>query len=339
VNTFQKIQRKARSPKKAIESTVDRFVENYEEFEQWHNSFESGTRYNYCCSRTWFDHVQERHQELRKTIGGIRIHSALELKDYQRAASESSCRVTIDQIVGLLPGYLGFYGLNRRDFLVPTLPSGMRIGKHLIFYAERIAKLNREQIQTLNNLIARLGEHWANARTTKQTIHTTLTTSAKGFVLLGHYGPDNGSCFGQTSANVSHKYNLAERENTFVLLIKNNKGRVDEPQNSQNTIARMWGFYKSNINGGTVNFCNFYARNSQYDNLLNGNALEICRQQAAGILKVETKSIKHTENAISIAGTNHIPHQYKPIWHNSTAKQNWTFYTGDHIETQFLEFK
>lgn len=305
-------------------------IESYETFSKWSNSFFE--RYGGMRPRlpNWFNDVQKAHEDIREIIGDVRSSTIVEVEGFQGTPDVDACKPIIDAIFNKLPYLYGDTPIRKEHLFSPTLSNGRKTGKALLQYAERYSKVQypdpniaKAFLDILNNDVAKLGEQWAKVKTTDQEVVCLITTAAKAFVALGHFGPDNNSCWGQSGGNCNHKYLLGTIPDTFVCLIKTTSSRVEEPLDSKTVLGRLWGFIRNDI----VNFCNFYPA----PGFCEGNALEICRGAAASILG------EHPED-ISVLKDKIVVPQERGIWHNHKPGQpNWSFYKkGKDIKVQTL---
>lgn len=320
MNIFQELSKTKRSlfGRKRPLTESPHLVENYEEFDPWFRTFiRMGTKYDsYQPSKlsTWFDSVQDAHLEIRKRLDGFQINSHFDLKDIQRSAEMSSAGPIISHICTILPAYKSTYYLKTQDLLSPTMRDykGIKTSKHISEYA-KVANLSDDQKKELDRLLSALGNEWAKARVKEQKVFTTLSTEAKAFALLGHYGADWNSCFKQGGAKNSNKFHLGECENTFVFLVHdtNCKG-VDS---SSKNWARAWGFFDPKQN--VVNFTNLYLTK----HLSQGNALEIMKLQAAQLLNANPSDVKSADDLIDRSPGLDI--------HLNNNNDTISFYVGD----------
>ena len=320
MNIFQEMTRTKRKffgPKRPITESPH-LVEDFREFKDWYDRF---LRVNVAYEiykpphlPTWFDAVQDAHLEIRRHIDGMSITGKYELNDVQRPAEFSDCKPIIAVIENLLPMYLNDFYLGRHDLLLPNISRyrGVKTGKHITEYADKI-QLDPDKRKQLNKALSDLGNEWAKCRVKRETVFTTLSTEAKAFMLLGHYGADDGSCFRQGGAKNSNKYNLAECENTFVFLVHkdSNTGVESSSQNS----ARAWGFF--NIKERVVNFSNLYV--GKY--FSQGNAIELMRLQAASLLNANPDEVKVAKSLVDRTPGVSI--------HLNHGEDTSSFYVGD----------
>jgi hypothetical protein len=313
-NLFERIQKTVPKTK----SIKKEFKDNPEEFFGWFAKFHNKERgYAPGSVPAFFDNVEKKHADIREIINGVRVNNEFVLDNIRLQPDAAKIDPLIDELSRVLPYYLVDNLFERAVLYKPNLDNGMRTGKHIAQYAAR--NYPSSYIERVNNIVSKLGECWANTKTITVTLNTTLSTSAKAFVMLGHYGPDNASCFGQTGCNAINKFTLAECKNTFVFLIKDKEGRIYEPTNSKNTLARLWGFM--DIENKVVNFCNYYSRH-----IRDSEAFETCKRQAAQMLNIPLENVACTHNVIRIGPGVNI------FLNNRRAGQPlWSFHNKDSV--------
>ncbi len=335
MRVFNKIQKQKYGKSKRIHVSK-RLLENssspksdYKEFHSWFQEFiEREKGYRPENIHSWFKSVEENHNELRKLIGGVRKHFIVRMEDTQSPADIIACKPYIDSIRDNMSTYIDGVHVKYSDMLNANMPTGIKTSKHIMQYAANLSKiglLKPECRKNVEKAVAKLGEQWAKAKTHKQEITVTISTAPKAFALIGHYGPDDCSCFRQGNTNAQHKFNLAVLSNTFVALFREGNIIVDEPKDSKNVRARMWGFY--NPMDEVINFCNFY-RQGQFPN---GNALSALKEVCGTLFDTSADEIKCTDNIIRID-------QSCKVYHNVNSEQNWSLCSKDkkYIDQQIL---
>lgn len=317
MNLFTKIQRSTK--KRPAKKTKFQSDETFSEFNTWYSEF--CDRHGHALPRmisleAWFDLVNLSHEEIREAIGGIRSYNVFDIESGLSPASMDKCRPIIDRLNRILPNYKYYYGFDDGIFLNQYIQYGgreIKLTKHIMNYAHAMGVGYNEK--DLNKVFADLGEQWAQAKPVKDTVHMYVSTSCRAFVLLGHYGPDNHSCFNNRGCNRTHKFNLGQSDNTFVALFRRKPCRVPDPINSDATLARMWGFYSKKQK--TVNFCNYYERLRAQDRFTLRALREACQMQAAKILGIPSGDVKLSERVIRITNNK--------AFHNCSGLVNWTF--------------
>ncbi len=240
---------------------ISPYVDSFDEFEDWFANKFVPRNGGYIPGHrpSWFKRIETSHEKIRKFLGGMRFERKIKLKSQQQSAKKDDVKKIVQEILRIVPDYLEYYGYKEDVFLLPTIPQGthslIRVGKHLRTHADArfINDLDKAtKLKQLDKLISQLGEIWAKSRTSDLELEVNLTTSPKSFVLLGHYGPDQDSCFRQGSDKTSHKYVLAQSKNTFVLVLS----KIDEKKGKVKNLARCYGF--TNDDFTVFNCSNYY---------------------------------------------------------------------------------
>lgn len=275
----------------------------------------------------WFNRVESSHNDLRKRIGGIRKQVFYKLSSAQNPISKKDAEPYVRDIMEIVPQYLNGYGFTEDVFLLPTIQQGthsvFKTGKHIRTYAsshvrdQRVAGDSKPKLARLDKALSELGNLWAKARTSESELEATLSTSAKSFVLLGHYGPDSDSCFRNGSDKTNHKFVLGQTPNTFAFSIS--KRHPTKPKNIN--VFRAFGWIDNNV----VNFVNPYL----LAGFAEGDAIETMRRVSSEILN---EDVDVTEDACLIAGTGEANNG---IYNNPYGR--WSFTTkGRKIGPQTL---
>lgn len=254
---------------------------------------------------------KENHNQLTAILGGETIKYKIVVRVTQEPMEDDQCAIYQKEIIKILPQFFNHYGLNYAILRYPLCkynivvagknkPRQINTGKFIMGYADRFCKLSTQQKIDLHKIVQTLGQKWAKLKNFDKEYLISISTSPIAFTMIGHYGPDNNSCFRHGKENWRHKFKLAsEYKNTFVFLIKektmDNKYRV---------ISRQWGFY----NDGMFNICNLYMIKLQ-DTIvekINHKIFEMLSKQEMRIHK----------NLIAISRDK--------VYHN-TQKHDWTF--------------
>ncbi len=318
--------------KSNLTATSGKLSENFKQFTEWYESFckKHGSRPEYI-GKDFFDDIQNNHAEIRKVLGGIRTNTNFELKEVYSKGDEDVIFNLTNDIYSIFPNYFYESEIDDVDFLVPKLPCGMKCSKHVLQYARDKKVLHsydnyrydsrQSATKALEKVVEKLGQEWSKCKVRNQKLTSTITTAAKAFILLGHYGPDSDSCFYEHGSNRACKLLLASCKNSFVFLARDGDSKANEPEDSKSTLARMWGWF--NPKDRVVNFCNLYA--DSHD-LPTGNIRELCKLQSAKILGVNPKDVKLAQENITINAD---------VYHNE-CENDWSFYTGDKCSPQVL---
>lgn len=209
----------------------------------------------------WFDRVEKSHTSLRALLGGTRFEKKIKIKSQQGSLNPEDVYDEVNVINQLLPGFLNYHGYDASVLLTPNINQGShsstRIAKTIQTYAAKQVKdrrLTTNGLQEIETMLSKLGEKWGKARTSDIELDVTITTSAKAFALLGHYGPDIDSCFRQGSERPIQKYVLGQTDNSFVCLISQH----DKVKNKDRVVSRSFGFFTDELK--IAHFCNYYFR-------------------------------------------------------------------------------
>jgi hypothetical protein len=236
-------------PKKSREAT---FTSWYKQFVNFNGGFKLEDPAGFSRK------VTNSKKQLRELLGGVRKIQKIELKERIIPLSESAARHYLDIIIRYLPTYLREYDLKRSDLLNPTLEKfkGIKTTKHILTFARKFFNgTSHYHYDEVRYATEGLGGLYSTSKITAGTYWVNISTAPQAFALLGHYGPDTGSCFSQHGVNKSHKYSLAQSKNTFVIVISNKEISQENPQR-KSTCARAWGFYNAKDN--TFNVSNVY---------------------------------------------------------------------------------
>lgn len=249
--------------------------DDFDAFTKWLEVFRSRNGGWYPGDiKGWFDRVNQSHQFLRTKLGGIRREYNISLKSQQKPIAMADALPFINEILNIVPGYLekDKLPLTKEVFLQPTMSRGthqaIRVGKDVRAYAELILRYSLDkasQMKKLDTALAKLGELWARAKTSETELEATISTSPRSFMLLGHYGPDQDSCWRQGSDKTRDKYALGQSPNTFTVTIAAHKN------NKLKNVARCFGW--TNEYFETINTANYYFA----DKFSEGDGLEILK--------------------------------------------------------------
>lgn len=248
-------------------------------------------------NRTWAKLVDQNHQNLRNFLGGTLIERKVEI---QADVGSVSLDEIIDQVTiikNILPEYLHHNGFAEQVFTESTIRDGthnaIKVGKHISNYAHVWLRNNftsSAEIDSKNKAIgqamSKIGAVFAKKKTCSQTLYVTLSTTAKSFALLGHYGPDEDSCFRQGSDKTNHKYTLGANKDTFVLTI----AHLDKKGSIRN-VGRLIGFASADFK--VFNVFNLYSKKE----LSEANAIKTLEVFFSELLQSE---VLMAENASAI---------------------------------------
>ncbi len=217
----------------------------------------------------WYEEVEKRHKTLREFIGGIRLEKDIKIESNQGPVEQHQIEHFINEILAILPNYLKEYGYTESVFLEPMIRLGthnaIKLSKHVRTYAQNTLKNDLDgakKLAYLETTLSKMGEVFARKKTIEEELKITLTTSPRSFALLGHYGPDEDSCFRQGSDKTADKYCLGQSENTFIVVVQKiiNGKKV--------CVSRAFGFFSKDLS--VCNVCNVYFS----ENITEGNVLK-----------------------------------------------------------------
>lgn len=249
--------------------------------------------------------ANESHQQIRDLIGGLSISRKIELPNSEGYAKYTECEPYILRIMANLghryqnqvlnPAFVSLHDLCKGTVTVGK--RSVRTGKHIMDFAQRYKLCNNTQLTQLSKDISKLGEIWAEAKTKKQEFYLNLDTSYEAFIKLGHYGCDNGSCFGQERSRENDKHSLAQRSNTFVMYFTT----TEAPELNFETRAavRLWGAI--NPNNRLLSISNIYTNGD----IPRGNMLKAVKDFTAELFLTPPERIKESTRLLR------VPHVYQ----------------------------
>jgi hypothetical protein len=295
-------------------------TENFEEFNNWFNSFlERNGGYTPFHKQHWFNKVEKHHQNIRKYLNGIKVQKIYNIEETQYQASKEEVYSIIDKIKTYIPYFMGDCGLVPEDLLLPTKEDGThnvrKVAKLIRTYAEKHIRTSEIMLE-IDKFLAALGNAWAKTRTEKSELEITLSTSAKSFCLLGHYGPDPDSCFRQGSDKTPHKFVLGQNPNTFVITIS----KFNEKKGKNINVARCFGFASEDFR--IFNLSNYYF----VPGFQEGNAIEVIKKLLG---EIWNDSVSFYEDRVTINS--------RLIYQNPYGR--WSFCKGkkEFVDKQVLE--
>lgn len=219
----------------------------------------------------WFDKVEQNKVNIRKLISGHKLQ-----KFYTIASSQSS--LPPDQTLQLakeleqyLPRYFQDYKYDHTIFNNPTIPNGshnsIKVTKHIRTYAQQFLGKDHPYLKNVDLFLNKLGEAWAKVRSSDCKLEITISTWAKAFVLLGHYGPDEDSCWRQGSNHPHDKYIFGQAKDSFVITI----AEFSDKKNKYINSGRCIGFLQDD---NTIGISNYYFKKRFQE----GNAIGAIRK-------------------------------------------------------------
>jgi hypothetical protein len=300
--------------------------DSFETFKTWSEKFKQRNGgYFPPHLKGWYDAVEKNHEFIRKYIGGIRKEFHFNLKSQQNAVSTQDAAPFIDALLALVPTYLEAHVYTKDVFLKPTIPSGthnvIKISKHFRSYAEALLRYDNDKVIKLKEIdknLAKLGEVWAKSRTSNVDLEATISTSPRSFMLLGHYGPDQDSCFRQGSDKTRDKFVLAQSPNTFTISI----AKKQDGKDKYNNVARCFGW--TDLYFKTAHTANYYLTTGFPE----GDGIEV--------LKRIFSSLWNDECEIhDVAQAQYIPEN--TVFHNPYGR--WTFTKGKDSPVKSVDFR
>ncbi len=224
------------------------------EFQKWYDNFYSINK-GLRIYDSWFNQVEENHHDLRKFLGGINVSRKVEIDRDDDSIEYRYIKDLVENLIFAIPEYFYENPINPTAFRSPMTMIGsrkMRWTTVISFWIDKKIKLGASlDKKAVDKILSKMGEVWAANRLKKEEIYVNIGTAAEDFVLIGHYGPDNKSCFKQGGQHQIDKYILGAAPNTFVLLLSH------EPTRSIGKIeGRLWGIANPSLN--VFNVCNSY---------------------------------------------------------------------------------
>lgn len=251
-----------------------------QEYNQWlHAGFfqRNGGWYPHDIAE-WFNKVQDSHRDICNFLNADIICRSYNLDSLQKPIDTNvePAKSIIDRILYIAPTFCQDYKFTRSVFEYPVASIGnhdaVKVSKMLTRYAKDYG-IATEYIKELDKLLSSLGEIWAKSRTNQSSLNVTLSTTPKAFTLLGHYGPDNNSCFRQGSTSPYDKFIFGQSKNTFVVTVS----KFDEKKKKDKNVARAFGWFDNN---------SFYIRNYYFvEGFQEGDFLAVCEKLFSELLK------------------------------------------------------
>ena len=226
-------------------------IEDYDQYNNWKNGFvDRHTGIN--PNKRWFNSVQSAHKDLRNFIGGIRYSLDIEIKQNDQDSLPRNIREDfLDQIaceIGyeLLESIFDEDPINVIGNTYATYNGRqVKVSKHIRTNTKREWGKDSPRLNIVDDLLSSLGQKIEQWQPKDRECTVEMYTSAKSFMMLGHYGCDTCSCFKQGGERQYDKINLGQTKNTFVLVIK------DHNTEKKNDI-RCWGFANADFSNFTV---------------------------------------------------------------------------------------
>lgn len=287
--------------------------EDFEKFQRWFVADFMGRNGGFCPTDLlrWHTKVSKAHASLRHKMKCVKAQALIKLTSGQKIPSEQVIKPIADKIQKLIPEYLTHYSFEPNIFQNPLIPSinhgthkTVKLTKHIANFT--LENFGANKTREVDKHLSELGNIWSKYKTSDTELEITFSTTAKGFSLLGHYGPDKDSCFRQQSDKTTDKFTLGQTKDTFIITI----AKFDKDKNKYKNVARCFGFANNNFQA--FNLCNYYFKNTFRE----GDALESIKfflEQLFDIkLTLHSKLIKITDG----------------VYHNPYG--NWSFLTENY---------
>lgn len=229
-------------------------ISSYEEFEKWYlNTFiKRNGGFTPSDLKEWYSKVESRHNKIRVLIGGRKIQKFYDIEACDYSSENKQIDSIGDQICEILPAFLIDNAFDKNIFYKQTIQdsshSSRKLSKIIAQYSHSYLRNNFssersviDKQKKVESLVSQLGKIWQKSRTSNIKLEITLSTTATGFILLGHCGADRDSCFRQSSTKEKHKYCIAQSNETFVITV----GKPLENGKIKN-VARYIGFLSNN---------------------------------------------------------------------------------------------
>lgn len=194
----------------------------------------------------WYSTIDKNHIKIRQLLKDKTIQKTYNLTSMQKPIDVNSDAVSniINRLEEIDPKFLKNLALTREDFQYPIVTHGThnakRLSKVLSQYFKDILYNNISTLLEVEKLISTLGIIWAKNKTNSCNLEITLSTNARAFALLGHYGPDKDSCFRQGSTSPHDKWIFAQSQDTFVISVSQPN---EKKKNKRENVARALGWF------------------------------------------------------------------------------------------------
>lgn len=235
----------------------------------------------------WLKKIDEKHVRIRNLLGGsirsfnFKINSVQNpLPDEIKSEFVSKLKKINNDIftkLDISPDHLDYPLVANGTHNVIKTPKFL--GTKIAFAYDNGA-IDAQQRANINMILADLNNEWPKCKTSSMDIKVTISTTPRGFALLGHYGPDEDSCFRQNSSARYDKYVLAQNLDTFVITMS--PLNMSRPKNTMRAV----GFLSQS--GHVLNITNCYLA----PRFQEGNAIEA--------IKLLCKEILNFKNPIKL---------------------------------------
>lgn len=222
---------------------------NAARFNKWWNFFEDenpmDTSYPSIVTETarkdFVSEVDECHQDIRKKLGGNALRAKVSLKKEQYPINVQGVRWSLfDNLYPPTQTLYQFISRNADKLVKPTIKISENNEQRVAKWIKDNFKIefpeHKDELETIEfqRFLSSLGDKWSNFRSGEIDLEVTISTTPKAFMLLGHYGADDCSCFQNGGEREFDKIELARYPNTFVVTLHT---LGEQRQN----VGRAWG--------------------------------------------------------------------------------------------------
>lgn len=201
----------------------------------------------------WIRRCDHAHEDVREVLGTDIVNVDVEIKDSQSPVNWDEYPEMKAEIQANLFNFFKHYRYDIDFLSTPTYQknshSTIKVGKFIRSYYAQVG--NNEKLKSIEVLLSKVGDIWAKHRTGNRSGCLTVSTKPKGFILLGHYKPDNDSCFREGSTSPRDKFVLAQTKDTIVVTLSEYK----EDKKKHINIARSFGFIDTDNKNVHVTNC------------------------------------------------------------------------------------
>jgi hypothetical protein len=226
-----------------------------QEFSNWYSSFLEDYG-GVVVDGNWFARYEANHKNLQKFLGGISKTETVEVQLQEVPKIPEQLLVPyVNDLYRLIRGYFSEYNIDYLSMAFPNVSNpkfkNMKWGKHISTWMERSDVPEQTKI-SVNKILSKMGELWANAKIEYGKFDVTITTDPRAFIRIGtYYNTDTGSCFRPGSSNQIHKYIIGQSKNTFVGFVTH-PGYVLEFNKSIQPVSRFFGFANDDFDRFTL---------------------------------------------------------------------------------------
>lgn len=252
--------------------------------------------------RNWLQRVDKAHQKIRKQIGDVRC--IVDIKLDKNSGCTNVPKRLLNELEGFVGTIVGKEGLNKAkiDFSilndVTTVDNHKREVRTSRFIRRQLEKVVKDHISTVkkngsaspltfSHIMSTIDRRLSDIASSQliadpgDEYRMIFTTSAKAFLLLGHYGPDNDSCFRNKRDNEHNKFTLGLCQDSAVIILQLKK----KGDKSFSNISRYWAFL-SQDHKSAIAVCNGY----HSGRMNNNNSRTLLK---LGLSKVMNTKVEH----------------------------------------------